>query len=925
MKYFENFFKNKNKWQVFSQLLIIIFIIGTLLSLATKITFIEDDVKTRPKIAVIAPDTVDGDSLKRGVSLYVKAMNEQGGFEGRPLEVVNLLPDDEAKISALVQDQYLKGAVGFLDVANLTKYHSAFKNHSIPLVTPIYLSEPLEGVVSMGSSPVAEASFAANYARNITRQRIMYVIRQQGEQYDVLIDAFSQVYTRFDTPIQQVWEVSSHPSAEEIQALIENVKKIDIGGLYLATDSALAAQLVKEIRSTGSILDIFAPSQLASTVFVQKLQELAGDNAKSLMNGITTSTPMLFDTANDEAQRFQTKYQQNFGNTPDWLAALSYDAAQIVLLGDVKSFHGVTGEQFVNSGRIELPMQMGFYNGDKLVSSPTQMLPIAKGTNFNYVDALRDGRVLYVNDRFMFKTNVVYTGFTINEISNIDTIAETAMVNMSVWFRFQGDFKPEDVTVLNSSEKIINFGEPEESSSNGNVQYRRYRVKENFKLNFTGHIKKYDHHVAGISFRHRVLNRNNLMYVVDVLGMPSGNDLINDLKKRKVTESGSGWVIDDAWVSQDIQIERGEGAPQYVGITGEQPMFSTITLGMVIKPQSFSARDFISVEYFIYIAIFGFVGVVFANILDSKSKTWYWAVQSWLLRLIFWPLLLLSVGNLVIDWSFVNLTQSTTALGVRVYLCLWWFLSVHLMNLALLRFVWAPLEARAGRKIPNIMKILVTLIMFAFAIAGIIATVFEQSLTSFLATSGVLAMIIGLAVQANIANIFSGIILNIERPFKVGDYIKINNMIGQVRDITWRTVRIESNEGPMMSLANSNVSEAFVENYSEVPHGIRAETLIHTPADVDVERVLQIVIDGIEDNANIIMKDNPMYSPMARFKGVENLNGQWVATFSAGYRVAILPKKSAASQALWFYVKAKCAAEGIPLVQANANNPVIVG
>ena len=107
-------------------------------------------------------------------------------------------------------------------------------------------------------------------------------------------------------------------------------------------------------------------------------------------------------------------------------------------------------------------------------------------------------------------------------------------------------------------------------------------------------------------------------------------------------------------------------------MTGEEPLFSTITLGIEIERESFSARDLISIEYFIYIAIFGFLGVLFANILDSRNREWYWAVQTWVLRVIFWPLLLLSFGNLAIDWSFSNLTQPTTEAAVNLYESLWW-------------------------------------------------------------------------------------------------------------------------------------------------------------------------------------------------------------------------------------------------------------
>jgi potassium-dependent mechanosensitive channel len=251
-----------------------------------------------------------------------------------------------------------------------------------------------------------------------------------------------------------------------------------------------------------------------------------------------------------------------------------------------------------------------------------------------------------------------------------------------------------------------------------------------------------------------------------------------------------------------------------------------------------------------------------------------------------------------------------------VYESLWWLLGARLADMAIRRFIWVPLEETTGRRVPNIMKFIVSLLVYGCGVAGITAMVFNQTLTNLLATSGLLAMIIGLAVKDNIANVFSGIVLNVERPFKVGDYIKINNMTGQVKDITWRTTRIESNDGPMVSIANSRVSEALTENLSNVPHGISAETVFHTPAEVDHRAVLEIIAAAVAQSKSITCKDEPGFDPSVRYRGIINVNGRWVAAFSAGYRVANVPKKGKAREELWTYVREQFDQKGIPLIPA---------
>lgn len=906
--------QSENKWLKFGLLLLTILAVGTILSLVTRVVLIKDNEATRPRLAVVAPQNTAGASLRQGAELYAATLNRQGGHQGRPLEILAVDETDKA-VDTVLADKRVVGVVGYVDPTLLKAAAAKFNQAKVPVVTPLPLTEPLPGMTGLGLDPKEQARFAANYARNIQQQRLMYVVRESGAEYDPLVEPFVEVYKRFDTPVRQTWTIT--PGAEsdaQIKQVLEEIKKIDVGAVYVATNPDLAARLVKGIRSTGNVLEIFGPAQLATGALLQGLKSYSGKDAAIQSHGIIAATPVLFDTANEQAQRFQTSYQQKYGVSPDWLATYAYDAAKVALSAKpgVEELKGVNGTLEFVDGQAQLPIQMGVFNGQSLISAPVQLLPIAKGAGFNYIEALRQGRVLYVNDRFMFRTNVVYVGVTVNEISDVDRQAETAMVDMSIWFRYRGKFTPQDLQVLNAVEPV-KFGNPEEIKEDDEIQYRRYRIKQKFQLNFTNDKRSYNQHVAGISFRHRLLNRNNLLYVVDILGMPTGNALVNDLQQRRVVKTGAGWEVENAWISQDVVRVNGDGAPQYVGMTGEQPLFSNITMGVLLKPASASARDIIPGEYFIYIAILGLLGALAAIGLDFRRGRRYWVVQAWLLRVIFWPLLLLSVGNLVVDWAFNHLTLSTTRIFVLVYESLWWIVAGMLLDKAIRRFIWDTLEDRTQRKVPNVMKFFVSVLVFGMAFAGITAFVFNQTLTSLLATSGVLVMVIGLAIQANIANVFSGIVLNIERPFKVGDSIRINNITGQVSDITWRTTRIVAYDGQTVSLANSKVSEAFIENYSEIPNGLLAETAFYAPPEADPDKVLAIITEAVAASTAVKRDVEARFAPIIRYRGVVNVDGQWVGEYGVICRVASVPARRNVRQELWMAVRKKFIEAGIGL------------
>ncbi|MEI6762006.1 MAG: ABC transporter substrate-binding protein [Betaproteobacteria bacterium] len=912
------FLRSGQKWKIFALMLFAILVLGTLLSLVARLVLIVDETHTRPRIAVVGPmkgpDASVGLALQQGVAVFVERLNKAGGHQGRSVELWPL--EETAQTAELIAaDPRVIAVVGYVNPVELKAAAPVLGVRKLPVVSPLYLGEPLAGVRSLGLDPKEQARFAANYARNVVQQRLMYVVRDASAGFDPLVEPFLDVYKRFETPVRAVWRITPGATeSEQIARILANIQQIDVGAIYLATGPEMAARLVKGIRATGNALEIFGTEQLSSGVFGSSLQALSGKDAAVQSHGIVAATPVLFDTANDEAQQFQTRYQQKFNASPDWLATLAHDAAKVALVTekDASDVRGLSGNlRFVN-GQAQLPIQMGVFNGDKFISAAVQLLPIVKGASFNYIEALRQGRVLYVNDRFMFKTNVVYTGVRVNEISDLDLQKETATLDMSIWFRYRGNFNPQEIQITNALEPV-KFDKPEESKSTDEIQYRRYRIKQKFRLNFTDAKRAYGQHITGLNFRHQQLNRSNLLYVADVLGMPTGNDLLGEMVRQKVVSASTGWDIDNAWFSQELVREHSDGAPQYVGLTGEQPQYSNITLGILLKPANPNARDVIASEYFIYIAIFGALGSLAALLLDRRKLNRYWVAQTWLLRVIFWPLLLLAAGNLLLDYAFNHFNPSTTRSVVNIYESLWWIVAALLMAIAVDRFVWNTLEASTQRKVPNVIKFFSAAALFALAVACIVAFVFNQPLTSLLATSGVLAMVIGLAIQANIANVFSGIVLNIERPFRVGDYIKINNTLGKVIDITWRTTRIVSNDGQLVSLANSKVSESEMQNFSVTPNGIAAETVFHLDQQADPAMVLGIIAEAVTQAKAIILKDDPEFAPKVRFMGIVCDSGYWVAEYSVGYRVKILSKKSKAKEELWSYVRNKFQANGLAL------------
>ena len=104
------------------------------------------------------------------------------------------------------------------------------------------------------------------------------------------------------------------------------------------------------------------------------------------------------------------------------------------------------------------------------------------------------------------------------------------------------------------------------------------------------------------------------------------------------------------------------------------------------------------------------------------------------------------------------------------------------------------------------------IILFSLVVA-IVTNVFESSMTGLLATSGLLAGIVGFAMQLNLSNMFAAIAINIDRPFTVGDWIGYKDIEGEVIKITWRATKIKTRNQNLVSIPNRSIIYEKVENF----------------------------------------------------------------------------------------------------------------
>jgi CRP-like cAMP-binding protein len=129
--------------------------------------------------------------------------------------------------------------------------------------------------------------------------------------------------------------------------------------------------------------------------------------------------------------------------------------------------------------------------------------------------------------------------------------------------------------------------------------------------------------------------------------------------------------------------------------------------------------------------------------------------------------------------------------------------------------------------------------IYTAAILVVLISVLALPIGGLLATSGVLAIVLGLALQNTLADVFAGIAFGIESPFSVGDRISLGEKIdGTVVQMNWRSIRILTDGDDVAIVPNSVVAKSDIVNRS-FPTRVRSAFIELTcPAASSPERVI---------------------------------------------------------------------------------------
>lgn len=215
-----------------------------------------------------------------------------------------------------------------------------------------------------------------------------------------------------------------------------------------------------------------------------------------------------------------------------------------------------------------------------------------------------------------------------------------------------------------------------------------------------------------------------------------------------------------------------------------------------------------------------------------------------------------------------------TALGI-----LWWLYAARVLTevigLVLMRRI-----GHSGRLLQDVIGALVFLVA-TVAAAGY---VLELPVKGLLATSGVVAIVVGLALQSTLADVFSGIVLNTTKPYQVDDFVVIDGVEGKVLDIDWRATHLLTSAGTMAVVPNSVAAKAKIVNLSRPDNMHGVSISIKVPNHIRPRRVLDALDRTLQGSSSLLLSPAP--------KVVLKEAGEEMSEYVASGFIAELGKKS---------------------------------
>ncbi|RDJ03865.1 cyclic nucleotide-binding domain-containing protein [Rhizobium grahamii] len=248
---------------------------------------------------------------------------------------------------------------------------------------------------------------------------------------------------------------------------------------------------------------------------------------------------------------------------------------------------------------------------------------------------------------------------------------------------------------------------------------------------------------------------------------------------------------------------------------------------------------------------------------------------------------------------------------VGIAKAVWWIGGAMVLVSFVRLFLILERKPREGRLLQD----LVVAIIYLGASLSVIAYVFSVPVGTLIATSGVFAIVLGLALQSTLNDVFSGIALNLGRPYTVGDWIVLEDDVqGRVIETNWRSTHLLNASNDVTIVPNSTMAKRRLTNLTspDAAHGVTISIrLLPTLPPASIEETMREVLLS----SNVVLKEP---TPSVNIVALDSN----AVEAELSFRVAGLSKISEAKNEVYDLVFRHTKAAGLQLSPPPGSSPV---
>ncbi|WP_128694267.1 mechanosensitive ion channel family protein [Methanoculleus taiwanensis] len=158
------------------------------------------------------------------------------------------------------------------------------------------------------------------------------------------------------------------------------------------------------------------------------------------------------------------------------------------------------------------------------------------------------------------------------------------------------------------------------------------------------------------------------------------------------------------------------------------------------------------------------------------------------------------------------------------------------------RWMASKTETDLDDRIIQLLEVTAKYVVWFIAVLMVLQTL-EIDITPLIAGAGIAGLAVALAAQDIMSNFFGGALILVDKPFQVGDRIKVNDYLGDVISIGPRSTRMKTLDYQLVTIPNSTISSNVVVNYAMPDVKLKIKIPVSVAYGSDVARVKEILLE----------------------------------------------------------------------------------